>query len=122
MERLLQAIETMGGVDAETIKGIVNLRMNKICLFCDGLGHTPHQCATKKILDRIFRTCECSISWGRIKSSFMTGDVLNRVADRQRQHRIKKALRQQKQVMKKSQEAQMEDVITQKHIQARGYN
>lgn len=122
MEPLFQAIHTLGGSDAEIIKSMVKQRISKICLFCDGLGHTPNQCATKKILDRIFRTCGCSVSWGRIKSSFMIGDVPNRVADRRREHRVKKALRQQIKTMKKSQEAQMEAAITQKHIQAQGYN
>lgn len=122
MERLFEAIDTLAGADTETIKGIVNQSMSKICLFCDGAGHTANQCATKKILDKIFHACQCSISWGRVKSSFMTGDIYTRVDDRRRQKITKRTLRLQSQT-RKLQGVQMEtQALIQRHTQARSYN
>ena len=122
MEHLLEAINILGGADAKTIKGIVKAAINKICLFCDGSGHSANQCATKKILDKIFHSCQCSISWGKIKSSFMTGDIRSRVDDRRRQKITKRTLRLQSQ-RREFPEVQMEaQVQIKRHTQARGYN
>lgn len=72
MQSVIAKLDAMGdNQDAKDLKDVIIQVLTDQCDFCEGKGHVPRHCPSKKSLDEHFKLVKYSLQWGLIKSTVM---------------------------------------------------
>ncbi len=79
MELAIVKICTMDSTEeTHHLLNVITQVLKDYCSICNGKGHVPRFCSTRKLLDEHFKLMHHSICWGKVKSRAMAEGAKSR--------------------------------------------